>query len=178
MGVDMMRRLFAAAVCLASAPAMAQEPKPEVATVSYALKRICSFHLEATGGSGLFAVEVKSNGWSHRAPGGGVMYEKSKDWGRVRVMSAMQGYASRCTIAITPAGAGTVDAEAIRDAVTAFVAERYPQAKHEKDRAPAGADGKALESLWTQVQWNVRMGEMPEAAAGKPTLQVGWGRDF
>lgn len=172
----MMRAIFPAiALLAASAPALAQGAAPEAGALVYGLKRICGWHIEGTSLVDHFKSENKLNGWTERNVGGRMSYDKSGDWGAIKVIYGGTDGRSRCSVAITPADTATLDVDAMRAAVASFLAERFPEAKLEKDRAPATANTQVLESVWTVGRFTIRLGEMP-AAARRPILQVYWDR--
>ncbi|MDP3494561.1 MAG: hypothetical protein Q8R82_15730 [Hyphomonadaceae bacterium] len=162
-----------------SSQATAQPPASEAAALTYALKRICGWHLEGTSASSLFGSEVKLNGWTQSARGGGIIYDKSGDWGWIQVLYSTKDYSGRCMVSVTPANAFEVDVTAMRGAVKAFVSERFPTAKHEKDRLRAETNKDVTESVWTAEsgRWSVQLGEMAPVQ-NRPILRAVWNRSF
>lgn len=179
-GIQVMRAILSSVVLLsasASAPALAQGATPEAGSLLYGLKRICGWHVEGTSLVDLFKSEIKLNGWTQRNVGGRVSYDKSGDWGAIKVIYGTTDTQSRCSISVTPADTATLAVDAMRAAVASFLAERFPGAQFEKDRAPATANAQILESVWTEGHFTIRLGEMP-AVARRPILQVHWDRSL
>lgn len=173
-----MRKILAAIVLLsAAAPALAQSATPEAAALAYALKRICGWHVEGTSGVDLFKSENKINGWTERNVGERISYDKTGDWGSVKVMYGSTDTQSRCSVSVNPSDTATLDTDAMHAAVRSFVAERFPKAALEKDRAPSAANGQLRETRWTDGLFSVRLGEIP-VAGRKPVVQVYWDRDL
>lgn len=140
----------------------------DVQAVDEALRKICGAFRDGNAAPGV------PPGWTASDRRGETSYFKFDDWGRVNVRVLGGNGPTRCAIDLFP---GSLEAKPNHDAfyklVSAFVAERYPDARLDKNREEGPGRGGFLVTYWTAERDYIGFGEFP-AQPFIAVVQVTW----